>query len=161
MQQAVCVRRKKTRKQVQFCKSGAYKTRRKTHGYTFSWRFRRRWLLTINLFFELIADSHRRRKRQENIYYVFVCFPSFFVCATLTKSPVLSCFFFFGRTRPAASMRSPCLIFLSTCHEATPRERSDQGGFFPIDIKSFFRGRFLPSGQKSLVVSGCVQGAII
>ena len=27
-------------------------------------------------------------------------------------------FFFFERTRPAASMRPPCLIYLSTCNEA-------------------------------------------
>ena len=54
-------------------------------------------------------------------------------------------FFPFERTRPAASMRPPCLIYLSARNEARPRERSD-------------RGRFLPSGQKH---TGCVQGAII
>ena len=37
-----------------------------------------------------------------------------------------SIFFFLERTRPAASMRSPCLIYLSTSDEARPRERSDR-----------------------------------
>ena len=58
-----------------------------------------------------------------------------------------SCFYF-ERTRPAASMSSPCLIYLSTGHEARPRERSN-------------RGRLLPSRQKSLFIPGCAQGAII
>ena len=57
-------------------------------------------------------------------------------------------FFFFERTRPAASMRLPCLIYLSTSKEARPRERSD-------------RGRFLHIGQKSLFMPGCVQSAMI
>ena len=57
-------------------------------------------------------------------------------------------FFFFEHTRPAASMRPSCLIYLSISNEARPRERSD-------------RGRFLPLGQKSLFIPACVQGAII
>ena len=57
-------------------------------------------------------------------------------------------FFFFERTRPAATMRPPCLIYLSTSNEARLRERSD-------------RGRFLPIGKKSLFIPGCVQGANI
>ena len=56
--------------------------------------------------------------------------------------------FFFERTRPAASMRPPWLIYLSTSNEAGPRKRSD-------------RGCFLPIGQKSLFIPGCVLGAII
>ena len=56
--------------------------------------------------------------------------------------------FFFKRTRPAASMRPPCLVYLSTSNEARPRERSDQG-------------RFLPIGQKRLFIPGCIQGSII
>ena len=56
--------------------------------------------------------------------------------------------FFFLRTHTAASMRPPCLIYLSTSNEARPRERSD-------------RGRFLPLSEKSLFISGCVQGVII
>ena len=56
--------------------------------------------------------------------------------------------FFFERTRPAASMRPPCLIYLSTGNEARPRERSE-------------RGRFFAYRQKSLFIPGCVQGAII
>ena len=46
---------------------------------------------------------------------------SFFVCATIKKLPVISCFFSFERTRPAASMRPPCLVYLSTSNEARPR----------------------------------------
>ena len=41
-----------------------------------------------------------------------------------------------------------CLIYLFTSNEARPKERSD-------------RGRFLPLGEKSLFIPGCVQGAII
>ena len=57
-------------------------------------------------------------------------------------------FFFFERTRPAASMRPSCLISLSTSNEKMPRERSN-------------RSRFLPLRQKSPFTPGCVQGAII
>ena len=57
-------------------------------------------------------------------------------------------FFFFERPRPAASMRPPCLIYLSTSNEVRPRERSVRGCFFPL-------------GQKRLFIQGCVQGAII
>ena len=35
--------------------------------------------------------------------------------------------FLFERTRHAASMRPPCLIYLSTNNEARPKERSDLG----------------------------------
>ena len=47
-----------------------------------------------------------------------------------------SSYFFFERTRPAASMRQPCLIYLSTSNEARPKERSDQGHFLPIGKKA-------------------------
>ena len=48
----------------------------------------------------------------------------------------LSCvFFFFKDTRPAASMRSPCLIHLSTSDEARLRERRNRGRFLPIGRK--------------------------
>ena len=58
----------------------------------------------------MIADSHRRRKRQENVLIFF-----FFVCATIINElPVISCFSFFEGTLRAASMRPPCLIYLST-----------------------------------------------
>ena len=40
-------------------------------------------------------------------------------------------FFFFERTRPTASTRQPCLMYLSTSNEARPRERSDRGHFLP------------------------------
>ena len=38
-------------------------------------------------------------------------------------------FFFFECTRPAASMRLPCLIYLSTSDKARPRTRSDRSRF--------------------------------
>ena len=56
--------------------------------------------------------------------------------------------FFFERTRPAAIMRPPWLIYLSTSNEAGPRKRSDRSPLFSF-------------GQKSLSIPGCVQGAII
>ena len=51
-----------------------------------------------------------------------------------------SIFFFFEHARPAASMRPPCLIYVSTRNEAV----------FCLYI-----------GQKSLFIPGCVQGTII
>ena len=47
-------------------------------------------------------------------------------------------FFFFERTRPAASMRPPCLVFISTSNEPKPRERSVRGRFLPIGKKKPF-----------------------
>ena len=44
-------------------------------------------------------------------------------------------FFLFERTRYAASMRPPCLTYLSTSNEARPRERSDRGRLLPIGKK--------------------------
>ena len=56
---------------------------------------------------------------------------------------VIFLFFFLERTRPAASMRPPCLIYLSTSNEARPRERSDRGRFLPIGKKaSSYRGAY-------------------
>ena len=40
-------------------------------------------------------------------------------------------FFLFERTRPVASMRPPCLIYLPTSNEARPRELYDRGRFCP------------------------------
>ena len=53
-------------------------------------------------------------------------------------------FFIFERTRPAASMRTPCLIYLSTSNEARPRERIDRGRFLPLRKKnaSSYRGAY-------------------
>ena len=54
---------------------------------------------------------------------------------------VFSIYFFFERTRPAASIRPPYLIYLYTGNEARPRERSDRGRFLPIGKKaSSYRG---------------------
>ena len=60
-----------------------------------------------------------------------------FVCVFLLR------FFFFERTRPAASMRTPCLIYLSTSIDARPRKRSDRDRFLPIGKKaSSYRGAY-------------------
>ena len=78
-----------------------------------------------------------------------VAFALCFGWGGLFRDYYFSDFFFSERTRPAASMRPPCLIYLSASNEARPRERRD-------------RGRFLPRGQKKgLFIPGCVQGAII
>ena len=54
----------------------------------------------------------------------------------------ISFFFFrslyFECTRPAASMRPLCLIYLSNSNEARPRERSDRRSFFSYRQKSLF-----------------------
>ena len=51
--------------------------------------------------------------------------------------------FLFERTRSAASMRPPCLIYLSTSNEVRPRERSDRGRFLPLGPKaSSYRGAY-------------------
>ena len=51
--------------------------------------------------------------------------------------------YFFERTRPAVSMRPPCLIYLSTSNEVRPRERSDRGRFLPLGPKaSSYRGAY-------------------
>ena len=60
-------------------------------------------------------------------------------------------FFFFERTRPAANMRPPCLIYLSTSTKARPRKRSDRGFFLPIRHKSLFIPR---SVQGSMLTRG-------
>ena len=75
---------------------------------------------------------------------------------------------YFERTRPAASMRGACLIYLSTSNETRPKERSDRD-FFCLQAKSLFitsqgrgneadRGRFLRVDKKPLrtgVCTGC------
>ena len=53
----------------------------------------------------------------------------------LGAAEFISFFLFFERTRSATSMRTPCLIYLSTSNEARPRERSDQGSFFAFREK--------------------------
>ena len=71
-------------------------------------------------------------------------------------------FFLFERTRPAASMTPPCLIYLSTSNEERPRESSDRGRFLPLGHKCLFiMGPFFAFRQKSLFIPECVQGAII
>ena len=55
----------------------------------------------------------------------FGCGGIHFVCVFF--SPVF--FFFFERTRPAASMRPRCLIYLCTSNEARARERSNRAVF--------------------------------
>ena len=52
-------------------------------------------------------------------------------------------FCFFERTRSAASMTPPCLIYLSTSNEARPKGRSDRGRFSPLGEKtSSYRGAY-------------------
>ena len=49
-----------------------------------------------------------------------------------------------AHTRPAASMRPPCVTYLSTSYEARTRERSDRGHLLPIVSKkvSSYRGAY-------------------
>ena len=75
-------------------------------------------------------------------------------------------FFSFEHTWPAASMRLPCLLYLSTSNEARARGRSDRGRFLPKAKKPLHnevkRPRpFFVYRQKTLFMPGCVQGAII
>ena len=66
-------------------------------------------------------------------------------------------FFFSERTRPAGSMRPPCLIYLSTSNEARPRERSDRGIFLPIGRKATsYRGAYrVPLFSLSVCLCRC------
>ena len=51
--------------------------------------------------------------------------------------------FFVERTRPAASMRPPCLIYISTSKEERPRERRDRCRFLPLGKKAYsYRGAY-------------------
>ena len=60
-------------------------------------------------------------------------------------------FLYFDRTRPIASTRQPCLMYLSTSNEARPRERSDRCRFLPIGQKaSSYRGAYrVPLFERS------------
>ena len=56
---------------------------------------------------------------------------------------VFRVFFSFERTRPAASMRPPCLIYISTSKEERPRERRDRCRFLPLGKKAYsYRGAY-------------------
>ena len=68
-------------------------------------------------------------------------------------------FFFFERTRPAASMRPPCLISLSTSNEARPRERINRGHFCLYGKKaSSCRGAYRsPLFNLSVCLSACLS----
>ena len=82
------------------------------------------------------------RGRQGAVDFV-VCFGlGVFFCV------FFSIFFSLERTRPAASMRPPCLIYSLLVMRNQTSSRS-------------YGGRFLPLGQKSLFIPGCVQSAII
>ena len=60
-------------------------------------------------------------------------------------------FFFFERTRPAASMRPPCFIYLSTNNEAR-----DRGHFLPEDKKPLHTG--VHTGcHYSVCLSACLS----
>ena len=66
---------------------------------------------------------------------------------------------FFERPRPAASVRPPYLIYLSTSNEVRPRERSDRDHFLPISNKKLFVIR--QAGEYGLTRGTCfVAGRI-
>ena len=73
------------------------------------------------------TPSRGGRGRRAAVDFV-VCFwvrrDSFCVCIFFPRF-----FFFFERTRPAASMRPRCLIYLCTSNEARARERSNRAVF--------------------------------
>ena len=76
------------------------------------------------------APSRGGRGRQAAVDFVvcFGCSSIYFVCFFFLV------LFFLERTRPAAKMRTPCLIYLSTTND---------------------------NEARSLLIPGCVQGAII
>ena len=70
----------------------------------------------------------------------------------------ISCFSF-ERTRPAARMRPPCLIYLSTSNEPRPRQRTDRGCFLPIGKKPLHTVE--PSGCHHFTgLSVCLRGCV-
>ena len=80
--------------------------------------------------------------------------------------------FFFERTLPAASMRPPCLIYLSTStgvRTGCPYLSSlyvclcvcQCACIKFVVFNEQGRGRFLHEGKKKLFIPGCGQGAII
>ena len=89
----------------------------------------------------------------------------FVVCYVCGGISFILRFFHFECTRPAASMRPPCLIYLSTSNEARPRERCDLGRFLPIGQKILYvmrqdRGSetteaVFSFSAKSLFIPGC------
>ena len=84
-----------------------------------------------------------------------------FRVARIVPFLVNSIFFFFERPRPAASMRPPHLIYLSTSNETRPRERSDRGCIFPTVRKSSsYRGAYRVP-LLNLSVGLCVRVCII
>ena len=92
---------------------------------------------------------------------VAVDFVVCFGCGGFFRDFFFRVFFSFERTRPAASMSPPCLICLSTSHEARPKERSDRGRFLLIGRKPLHTGvrtgfRYLISLSVCLSVSVCV-----
>ena len=56
-------------------------------------------------------------------------------------------FFYFERTRPTASTRQPCRMYLSTSNEAVQAKKS-----------LFIMRPFFALRQKSVFIPGCVQG---
>ena len=71
---------------------------------------------------------------------------------------IFSFSFLLERTRPTASMKTPCIIYLPTSNDARPTERSDRGRFLPIGEKaSSYRGACrVPIFNLSVCVSVCV-----
>ena len=69
--------------------------------------------------------------------------------------------FFFERTRPAVSMRPPCLIYLSTSNEARPKERSDRGCFFAYRAKNPFHTGVRTGFHYLICLSICLCVTIV
>ena len=79
------------------------------------------------------------------VFFVDICVTTI-VCAAICIehlsgiSRVFPLVYFFERTRPAASMKPSCLIYLSNSNKVRPRERSDRGHFLPIGKKPLHTG---------------------
>ena len=71
--------------------------------------------------------------------------------------------FFFERTRPAASTRPACLIYLFTSNEAKTRELSDRGRLLPIGRKAYsYRGAYrVPLLNWPVTLSVCVRETFV
>ena len=69
-------------------------------------------------------------------------------------------FFYFERTRPAASMRPPCLIYLSTSNEARSKERSDRGRLLAYGAKKPLRTEVRTGCHYLISMSVCLCACV-
>ena len=65
------------------------------------------------------------------------------------------------RTRPAASVRPPSVIYLSTSNEARPKERSDRGCFFAYRAKNPFHTGVRTGFHYLICLSICLCVTIV